>query len=62
MTVDDGGALEDGGVADEADVRNRKPWSSPKVIISNSVAVGVAVDNKGLSHIPDQKFSSTSTS
>jgi hypothetical protein len=40
----------------------RLPWSAPKVILADTVASGIAVDNKGQFNIPDRKSSSTSTS
>jgi hypothetical protein len=40
----------------------RRPWSAPRVILSDEVARGVQVNNKGRFHIPDRKSTSTSTS
>ncbi|HEX3918952.1 MAG TPA: hypothetical protein VHX64_01900 [Caulobacteraceae bacterium] len=39
----------------------KRPWTSPKVILSDPMS-SARQDNKGISNIPDQKFSSTSTS
>jgi hypothetical protein len=60
MVARGSGALEAADV--EVGDRGRKPWSPPRVILSNSVSVGVKVDNKGLTTLPDFKESSTSTS
>lgn len=56
--------MEDEGALRQRDQAEalRRPWSAPKVILSDSVSVGVAVDNKGRFNIPDRKSSSTSTS
>ena len=62
MTVKSGAMQAAACADDETGAPERRPWSPPKVILSDSVSTGVAVDNKGPFHIPDQKFSSTSTS
>jgi hypothetical protein len=62
MTANSGRARQSASPEDVAGVRDRRPWSPPKVILSNSVSAGVAQDNKGQFNIPDQKYSSTSTS